>query len=139
MTPHGLVEDAMERETILYISDQAASSNSVSAALKTAGYTVVSTNSSTQAIALLFLMHSIAAVVLNQRVRETSFDMARSLRAIRPDVPIILLCRDQMNRLPSCVDACLSTGEPLEKLTSAVRRLLTARRLRVHGDVGLLR
>jgi DNA-binding NtrC family response regulator len=94
MTSHRLVENAMERGTILYISDQPTSSNSVSAALKTAGYEVVSTNSPTQAIALLFLMRSVAAVVLNQWAREqSSFDVARRLRAIRPDVPIILLCR----------------------------------------------
>ena len=47
-----------------------------------------------QAIALLFVMRSVAAVVLSQRAREqTSVDVARSLRAIRLDVPIIPLCR----------------------------------------------
>ena len=98
----------MERGTILYVSDQPAGSNSVSAALKAAGYDVVSTNSPTQAMALLFLMRSVAAVIVNQRAREqTSFDVARSLQAIRPDVLIIPLC-DQLNRLPSCVAAYLS-------------------------------
>jgi len=122
----------MALETILYISDQTTCSNSVLAALKATGYEVVCTNGSTRAIALLFIMHSVAAVVLNQLAREqTSFDLARSLRAIRPDVPIVLLCHDQFDRLPSCVDACVSTGLPLEKLTSAVRRLLTAMRFRL--------
>jgi DNA-binding response OmpR family regulator len=99
----------MERGTILYVSDQPAGSNFVSGVLKTAGYEVVST-SPTQAIAQLFLMRSVAAVVLNLGAREqTSFDVERSLRAIRPDVPIILLC-DQMNCLPSCVAAYLNNG-----------------------------
>jgi DNA-binding NtrC family response regulator len=133
MTSHRLVENAKERGAILYVSDQPASSNSESAALKAAGYDVVSTNSPAQAIALLFLMRSVAAVVLNQRAREqTSSDSTCRLRAIRPDVPIILLCRDQVHRLPSCVDACLNDEQPLEKLTCALRRLLTAKRLRVH-------
>ena len=124
MTSHRLAENARERGTILCISDQPASSDSVSAALKAAGYDVVSTNSPAQAIALLFLMRSVAAAVLNQQTREpTSFDVACRLRAIRRDVPIILLCRDQMNHLPSCVDACLKDGQPLEKLTCALRRL----------------
>jgi DNA-binding NtrC family response regulator len=110
MTPHRVVENAMERAAILYVSDQPASSNSVSAAVKGAGYDVVSTNSPSQAIALLFLMRSVAVVVLNQRAREqTSFDLARRLQAMRPDVLIIPLC-DQLNRLPSCVAAYLSNG-----------------------------
>jgi DNA-binding NtrC family response regulator len=134
MIAYRLVENTVERETILYISDQATSNNSVLAALKATGCEVVGTNSSTQAIAMLFVMHSVAAVVLNQRARkQTNFDMARSLRAIRPNVPIVLLCRGQIDRSPSCVDACVSTGQPLEKLTCAVRRLLTAKRFRVQG------
>ena len=133
MTSHRLVENARESGKILCISDQPATSNSVSAALNAAGYDVVSTNSPAQAIALLFLMHSVAAVVLNQRAREqTSFDSTCRLRAIRRDVPIILLCRDQMDHLPSCVDACLNDEQPLEKLTCALRRLLTEKRLRAH-------
>lgn len=122
----------MTDETILYISDQTANDDSVLDALKATGYEVVSTNSSTQAIAMLFLLHSVAGVVLNHRARERAkFDIARSLRAIRPDVPIVLLCRDQINRLPSSVDACVDTGQPLEKLTAAVRRLLVAKRFQL--------
>src|ERR1700694_920057 len=47
-------------------------------------------------------MHSVVAVVLSHRAKEqASFDLARSLRAIRPDVPIVL-CRDQIDSLGSC-------------------------------------
>jgi hypothetical protein len=84
----------MTDETILYISDETANNDSVLAALKATGYEVVNTNSSTQAIALLFFQHSIAGVVLNHRARERArFDIARSLRAIRSDIPIVLPCR----------------------------------------------
>ncbi len=48
----------MEQNTILHISDRANSSNSVLAAFKETGYEVVSTNSPTQGVALLYLMHS---------------------------------------------------------------------------------
>ena len=119
----------MEHETILYLSDQATSSNSISAALSAVGYEVVSTNSPTQATALLFVMHSVAGVVLNQRAAEQAiFDVARSLRAIRPDVPIVLLCRDRIEPLPSTVEACVSIRQPLENLTVAVRRLFAVNR-----------
>jgi CheY-like chemotaxis protein len=122
----------MAEETILYVSDQTANSNSVLAALKATGYEVVSTSSATQAIALLYILHRIAGVVLNRRPREqTPIDVARSLRAIRPDVPIVLLCGDQVNRSPSAVDACVDTSQPLEKLTAAVRRLLVAKRFQL--------
>jgi DNA-binding NtrC family response regulator len=87
----------MALASILFISDQASSRNSVLAALEATGYEVVGTNSATQAIALLFIMRSVAAVVLHYRVRErTGFDLLRSLRAIRPRVPIILLYRQQL-------------------------------------------
>jgi hypothetical protein len=119
----------MWRDTILYISDQATGSNSVLAALEATGFGVVSVNRPTQAIALLFVMQSAAAVVLDQRKGEdTSSGLIRNLRSICPELSIVLLCRDQIDPLPSGVDACVSMGEPLEILTSAVRHLLTAKR-----------
>ena len=117
----------MTRETILCISDQATCSDPVSVALEAAGYQVVSTKSTMQAIALLFILHPAAAAVLDsQEGEQTSFDVARSLKAVRPDVPIVLLCRDPIGRLPPCVDACVSTREPLVNLTSGLKSLLTA-------------
>src|ERR1700682_5051060 len=116
--------NTMERETILYISDQATSSNLMLLALQDAGYEVVTTNNPTQAIALLFIMHSVSGVVLKERARQlANFDVARSLRVIRPDVPVLLLCLDRIERLPPCLDACPSTGQTVEKLTSALRHL----------------
>jgi CheY-like chemotaxis protein len=118
-------------ESILYISEQATGIKSVLAALEATGCEVVDTDSAAQAIALLFIMHSVAVVVLHYRARErTSFDLVRGLRAIRPSVPIILLCREQIGLLPSGVDASgvylYDMGQPREKLTSQVQSLLTA-------------
>ena len=113
----------MEQNTILHISDRANSSNSVLAAFKETGYEVVSTNSPTQGVALLYLMHSVAAVVLDNRVRQQAdFDVAQSLRQIRPNVPAVLLCGDQIDSSPSWTDRCVSTT----KLTSTLQHLLTA-------------
>jgi len=119
-------ENTMERETILYISDQETNSDSALTALTGTGYEVVSTDSSTQAVALLFIMRSAIAVVLNHQAGDrTTLDLARSLRGVRPDVPIILLCGEQVNHLPSYLDACVDTGQSIEKLTAALRRRLT--------------
>ena len=76
--------------------------------------------------------HACSAVVaLHYRARErTSFELVRSLRAIRPSVPIILLCREQIGPLPSGMDASgvyfYDAAQPRERLTFQVRRLLTA-------------
>ena len=115
----------MTSNTILYVCDRPAGSNSVLAAIKTVGYDVVSANSSNQAMALLFVMYAAAAVVLDLRASEqTSLDLARKLRAIHPGVPIVLRCCEHFNRLPLWVDAYVSVGEPIEKLTSILRTLL---------------
>ena len=112
-----------EHKTILHVSGRANISNSVLAELKETGCEVVSTNSPTEGVALLYIMHSVAAVVLDNRAREQAgFDVARSLRQIRPNVPLMLLCGDQIDSSPSWTDRCVST----DKLTSALQHLMTA-------------
>jgi hypothetical protein len=113
----------MNHNIILHISDRAYSSNSALAALKEAGYEIVSTNSPTEGVALLYIMPSVAAVVLDNPAREhASFDVAESLRTIRPSVPVMQLCGDQIDRYPSWADECVGT----DKLTSELQHLLTA-------------
>jgi hypothetical protein len=115
----------MERETILYVSDQTTCSNAISAALNAAGYEVVTTNT-IEAVALLYILHSIAAVVLRARA-QASLDV-RSIRAMCPDVPIVLLCRGRIECVPSrvdTVDAYVTTGQSTATLAAAVRRLVT--------------
>jgi DNA-binding NtrC family response regulator len=112
-----------EHKTILYISDRANRNNSVLAALKETGCEVVSANSPTEGVALLYVMRSVAAVVLDSRARQqASFDVAQSLREIRPNVPVMLQCGDQIDSTPSWTNRCVST----DKLTSALQHRLTA-------------
>jgi DNA-binding NtrC family response regulator len=109
--------------TIVYISEKAISTTSVLAALKKTGCEVVSTNSPMVGVALLYAMRSVAAVVLDNRAREkASFDLARSLRQIRPNVPVMLLCGDQIDTSLSSTDSCVNADE----LGSAVQHVLTA-------------
>jgi DNA-binding NtrC family response regulator len=116
--------DDMNQNLILHISDRANSSNSALAALKEVGYEIVSTNSPAEGVALLYIMPSVAAVVLDNPAREhASFDVAqKSLRTIRPSVPVMQLCGDQIDRCPSWADECVGT----DKLTSELQHLLTA-------------
>jgi DNA-binding NtrC family response regulator len=109
-----------EHITILHISDRDDSRHSALAELQEIGCEVVSANSATEGVALLYIMHSVAAVVLDNRAKEqASFDLSQSLRQIRPDVPIMLLCNDQIDNATSCTDGCLST----DKITSALKHL----------------
>ncbi len=118
---------AIESKAILYVSEDTSGSSPVLAALKATGHNVVRTNSSTQAIALLFLMHSVVAVVLNREVQKQAFgDLAQRLRAIHPTVLVVLLGCDQGEYLPSSVDACVNIQQSIENITSEVRCLLTA-------------
>jgi DNA-binding NtrC family response regulator len=111
-----------EYNTILYISDDANSSNSAVAALEKKGYEVVTTNSSTEGIALLYVMHSVAAVVLDTGARQhADFDLAQSLEQIRPHVPVIVLCGDQIHASTEWTHTCVKK----DKLASALQYLLT--------------
>ena len=72
----------MNHNIILHISDRANSSNSALAALQEAGYEIVSTNSATEGVALLYIMPSVAAVVLDNPAREhASLSTARICRS----------------------------------------------------------
>ena len=121
----GIVKSNRHTGVILYVFDGVAACKSVLDAIDAAGYDVVSTNSSNQAFALLFIMHSAAAVVLDlQATEQSSFDFAQKLRAIQPDVPIVLRCCEHIGLLPSWVDGYLSARDPLEKLTSTLQMIL---------------
>lgn len=124
----------MKRETILLISNQKASSNSLLAAAKATGHRVVTT-SSTQAIAFLFIMRCVTAVLMDHfGSEETGFDLARKLRAICKQVPIILLSPHPIRHLPECVDASLNTSMPLNSLPAALLRVLSVARARHLGS-----
>ncbi len=113
--------------TVLYISDKTVPGDPATDALMNAGYEVVSADSSSEGVALLFLMHAVAAVVLHDQLGERSgVDLARTLRSIRPEVAIILLSPKQIDSLPPYVDASVSLSQPFDMVTSTVPGLLAA-------------
>jgi DNA-binding NtrC family response regulator len=79
------------RRTILYIFDRSNRNGSVLAAIKETECEVISTDEPTQGIALLYILGQVRAVVLDSQVRKhANFDVAESLRKIRPRVPVLL-------------------------------------------------
>jgi hypothetical protein len=126
------VVNNMAEDTILYISDHGPCSDFISAALDATGHNVVSIHSSAQAIAMLFVMHSVAAVVLGQQwIEQPSFDLTRNLRALCPDVQLVALCDGRIDQLPLEVDCCVNTRQPLETLTSDLKRIIEERPIAV--------
>ena len=111
-------------KSILYVSDSYSCSSTARSALEAFDYKVITANSSSQAIALLFLIDSVVAVVLDDQAREQlSLEAACRIRAAFPEVPIILLSCHVFPHLPSCVDASVCTNDS-QNLTSALRYLL---------------
>ena len=114
-------------KTILSVSEDPSSRHSVQSALKDAGYESAGTSSSIQAMALLFVLQGIVAVVIDERNKtHPDFELARKLRTVRADIPIILVCREPLESLPRYLDACVSGEEPLGKLRYVLDQVLDA-------------
>jgi hypothetical protein len=109
------------RRTILYIFDRSNRSNSALAAIKETECEVLSTDSPTQGVALLYIMRQVSAVVLDSQVKKhANFDVAESLRTLRPEVPVVLRCCDPIHSPLSLTESCVSTDE----LPSVLQHLL---------------
>ena len=113
----------MEHHTVLYIFNQGDASNSVAAAIKKTGCEAVSTSSPTEGAALLYIMGQVAAVVLDSRAAEhAGFDVVQTLSRIRPGIPVMIGCHDQVDVLTPEKDRCVNADD----LASALEDLLTA-------------
>jgi hypothetical protein len=109
------------RRTILYIFHRSNRSNAVLAAIKQTGCEVLSTDSLTQGVALLYILGQVSAVVLDNQVRKhANFDVAENLKTIRPWVPVVLRCCDPIHSSLSSTDNCVSTNE----LSAVLQHLL---------------
>ena len=92
--------------------------------LQDAGYELTTTSNQSQALALLFVMKSVAAVIVDQREDDcATLDLPRHLRGLRRDVPIVLLCHEPLAQLPDYIDACVSDQEPIDRLVHVLDEL----------------
>ena len=118
----------MPRFTLLYATDDRAANESLERKLNLAAYDSVLTASSIQALALLFVNRRINAVLLDQQTKHRpSLMLARAMRSLRPDIPIVLLAPEPIEPLPKCLDACLCAERDLGSLIPMLHMLLTAR------------
>ncbi len=118
----------MSRLTLLYVTDDPSAKEALERSLSQAAFDSVLTSSSVQALALLFVNRKISAVVLDQQLKtRPSFALARAMRSLRPDVPIVLLSQETIHELPNCLDACICTDRDAEALVPVLNRLVTER------------
>ncbi len=118
-----------QKSIILCIDDEGAGLEARKELLEISGYDVLTAQSGEQGLGL-FVAHPIDAVVLDYEMPGMNGDrVARQMRRVKPDVPILLL--SGYSELPlnelSCVDAFLSKGESWPTVVSTLDRLLNLR------------
>jgi CheY-like chemotaxis protein len=114
---------------ILCIDDEGAGVEARKELLEISGYEVLTAQSGEQGLGL-FVAHPIDAVLLDYKMPGMNGDrVARQMKRVKPDVPILLL--SGYSELPlnelSCADAFLSKGESWSTVVSTLDRLLNLR------------
>jgi response regulator RpfG family c-di-GMP phosphodiesterase len=125
MKSASLLQQGTFRPTILYISDRVVRDQAASAAIIATGYDVITTANSSEAVALLFVMRNVVAVVIDAQSDETArVKLAHNLRLMRPHVPILLLRCTPLRQRPPWLDVCVMTTTAAAGLTSVVRSVV---------------
>src|SRR5260370_4573043 len=118
-----------QKAIILCIDDDRAGLAARKELLEISDYEVLTAQSGEQGLGL-FASHPIDAVVLDYKMPGMNGDrVARQMRRVKPDVPLLLL--SGYSELPlnelSCVDAFLSKGESWSTVVSTLDRVLNLR------------
>jgi hypothetical protein len=104
--------------------------DSIASPLQDAGYQVSIAQSECRAIALLFLLRSFSAVVIDGREHErASFDLASRLHGIRAQIPIVVVGQKPAEFSTASADACITERE----LPETLRLLLKTPAHRLEG------
>jgi DNA-binding NtrC family response regulator len=113
------------QRTILYVADDLSSSNSIIGKLKTSGFRLVSASRSLGAVAKLFSMRQVEAIVIDQRATgKVSLGLAKFVKSFRAAVPVILLSTQLLDPLPRCIDAGVCLQDELGALVPTIELVL---------------
>ena len=114
----------MSTHAVLYVSDDLSTVDSSALELEGAGLEIVSTTSTSDAIALVFVNRRVEAVVLDkQRDTQTSLGLARVLKSLR-NIPVILVSTKSIYPLPKSIDACVCLNDVVRELPRLVEAIL---------------
>jgi CheY-like chemotaxis protein len=120
-----------QKAIILCIDDDGAGLEACKELLEISGYEVLTAQTGEQGLGL-FVSHPIDAVVVDYQMPGMNGDrVARQMRRVKPDVPILMLSGYSELSLKelSCVDAFLTKGESWSTVVSTLDRLLNLRLL----------
>lgn len=125
MNSENRLQETTFRPTVLYISDGEVRDKAASAAIIATGYDTVTTAHANEAVAFLFVMKNVVAVVIDARSDETSrLKLAQDLRSMRPHVPILLLRCTPLRPKQAWLDVCVMTTKAATGLTSVLRSVV---------------
>lgn len=111
MRVYSVYMDMSSPRTVLHVTDPDSPNGPVVSALHAAGYELLAASSIMGAVAAAFVNRRLGAVVLDTISEQTSLRMARAIRSVRADLPIVLVNHGMANELPRYVDACVCTVE----------------------------
>jgi DNA-binding NtrC family response regulator len=114
-----------DHHSVLCIADEHTDTGAVTASIRLAGCDPLTMNDWNQGIAQYFVNRQIEAVVLDYRGQEgVGICLAKALRSIRADVPILLITTKKIDPAPKGIDLCVCAAEASEELSSVLQGLL---------------
>ncbi len=111
---------------ILCVLDDGAVSSPVVRSLEAAGCEIVTVTNPLHAAAVAFIKRNLDAVVLDTASAEPGLRVARAIRSVRRDLPILLVSCNLGPDLPPYVDACVCARDD-DAMIIRVLQALTGR------------
>jgi DNA-binding response OmpR family regulator len=113
-------------ECILCLADSNIRLNYIARTLKKAGYNVMLSSSTHNAVAIAAISKKLDAVVIDEDLVFSSGSVAESIKAVKP-LPILLVCDSgPSGDLPAGVDLVTASGSR-QQITAGLAKLLRSR------------
>jgi CheY-like chemotaxis protein len=113
-------------ECILCIADSTIRLNYIARTLKKAGYNVLLSSSTHNAVAIAAISKKLDAVVIDEDLVFSSSSVAESIKAVKP-LPVLLVCDSgPTGDLPAGVDLVTANGSR-QQITSGLAKLLSSK------------
>jgi CheY-like chemotaxis protein len=113
-------------ECVLCVADSNVRMNYIARTVKKAGYNVILSSSTHNAVAIAAISKKLDAVVIDEDLVFGNGSVAESIKAVKP-IPILLVCdTGPTGPLPSGVDLVTANGSR-QQITAGLAKLLHAR------------
>ncbi|HZS25758.1 MAG TPA: response regulator [Candidatus Angelobacter sp.] len=113
-------------ECVLCVADSNVRMNYIARTLKKAGYNVVLSSSTHNAVAIVAISKKLDGVVIDEDLVFGNGSVAESIKAVKP-IPILLVCdAGPTGSFPTCVDLVTANGSR-QQILAGLAKLLHAR------------